>query len=129
VAAWLVSSREVGHLIDRARAIDHRRGLQLVPAPFFLTVVFLVLLPDTPLAGAHRVAEMLRRAVEEHPVLWNEQTVVVTASFGLTEIVPGEIDTPAIIGRADAGLYQARQDGRNCVREQGQSAVNRRPPA
>jgi len=80
---------------------------------------FLVLLPDTPLAGAHRVAEMLRRDVEEHPVHWNEQTVVVTASFGLTEIVPGEIDTPAIIGRVDAGLYQAKQDGRNCVREQG----------
>jgi len=90
---------------------------------------FLVLLPDTPLAGAHRVAEMLRRDVEEHPVHWNEQTVVVTASFGLTEIVPGEIDTAAIIGRVDAGLYQAKQDGRNCVRERGQAAVNWRPSA
>ena len=42
MAAWLVSSREVGQLIDRARAIDHSRGPQLVPVPFFLTVVFLV---------------------------------------------------------------------------------------
>ena len=77
---------------------------------------FLVLLPDTPIAGAHRVAETLRRDLEEHPVHWNDQTVVITASFGLTEIVPGEDDVAAIIGRADAGLYQAKQDGRNCIR-------------
>jgi diguanylate cyclase (GGDEF)-like protein len=78
---------------------------------------FLVLLPDTPLhPGAQRVAEMLRRDLEEHPVHWNDQTVVITASFGVTEIVPGEIDAAAIIGRADGGLYEAKQDGRNCVR-------------
>jgi diguanylate cyclase (GGDEF)-like protein len=78
---------------------------------------FLVLLPDTPVVGAHRVAEMLRRDFEEHPVHWNDQKVVVTASFGLTQIVPGEIDAPAIIGRVDAALYQAKQEGRNRVNE------------
>ena len=77
---------------------------------------FLVLLPDTPLSGAQRVAEMLRRDLEEHPVHWNDQTVVITASFGLTEIMPGDDDAAAIIGRADTGLYQAKQDGRNCIR-------------
>jgi len=77
---------------------------------------FLVLLPDTPLAGARRVAETLRRDFEEHPVHWNDRTVVVTASFGITAIVPGEDNAKAIIGRADAALYQAKQAGRNCVR-------------
>jgi len=77
---------------------------------------FLVLLPETPLAGARRVAEMLRHDLEEHPVHWNDQTVVVTASFGITEIVSGEENAHAIIGRADGALYQAKQDGRNCVR-------------
>ena len=77
---------------------------------------FLVLLPDTPIAGAHRVAETLRRDLEEHPVHWNDQTVVITASFGLTEIMSGAEEAAAIIGRADAALYQAKQDGRNCIR-------------
>ena len=77
---------------------------------------FLVLLPETPLAGARRVAEMLRHDLEEHPVHWNDQMVVATASFGITEIVSGEEKAHAIIGRADAALYLAKQDGRNCVR-------------
>ena len=77
---------------------------------------FLILLPDTPLVGARRVAETLRREIEEHPVQWNEGEVVVTASFGLTSITPGELDTNLIIARADAALYRAKEDGRNCVR-------------
>jgi diguanylate cyclase (GGDEF)-like protein len=77
---------------------------------------FLLLLPDTPMhPGARRVAEMLRRDLEEHPVHWNDQTVVITASFGVTEVRPGEIDANAILGRADAALYEAKQDGRNRV--------------
>jgi len=80
---------------------------------------FLVLLPETPIAGAHRVAEMLRHDLEEHPVHWDDHAVVVTASFGITEIVAGEEEASAIIGRADAALYRAKQDGRNrvCVAE------------
>jgi diguanylate cyclase (GGDEF)-like protein len=77
---------------------------------------FLVLLPETPMQGARRVAEMLRRDFGEHPVHWNDQLVTVSASFGITDIFTGEIDATAIIGRADAALYQAKQDGRNCVR-------------
>jgi len=49
-------------------------------------------------------------------VRWNGETVGITASFGITDIVPGELDAKAIIGRADAALYQAKQSGRNCVR-------------
>ena len=80
---------------------------------------FLVLLPETPIAGAHRVAEMLRHDLEEHPVHWDDHAVVITASFGITEIVAGEEEASAIIGRADAALYRAKQDGRNrvCVAE------------
>jgi diguanylate cyclase (GGDEF)-like protein len=77
---------------------------------------FLVLLPDTPLAGARRVAEMLRKDLEQRPAHWNDQMLVVTASFGIAEIVAGEDTANAIIARADAALYQAKQDGRNCVR-------------
>src|SRR4029453_11223443 len=77
---------------------------------------FLVLLPDTPLAGARRVAEMLRKDLAQHPVDWDDQTLTVTASFGIAEMNAAEDGTNAIIARSDAALYHAKQDGRNCVR-------------
>jgi len=46
---------------------------------------------------------------------WNESTVRVTASFGLTVVTPGELDIDAIIGRVDAALYRAKENGRNCI--------------
>jgi diguanylate cyclase (GGDEF)-like protein len=87
---------------------------------------FLVLLPDTPMhPGARRVAEMLRRDLEEHPIHWNDQTVMITASFGITEVMAGELDANAIIGRADAALYEAKQEGRNRVVAAELSAAQR----
>jgi len=80
---------------------------------------FLVLLPDTPAAGAERVADLLRHDLAEHPVVWRvgnvEVAIRITASLGLTAVTPGETDVTAIIARADAALYQAKANGRNCV--------------
>ena len=42
IALWVVSSRQLGTLLDRAREIDHSRGLQLVPGLFILAAVFLI---------------------------------------------------------------------------------------
>ena len=76
---------------------------------------FLILLPDTTAAGAKRVAELVRTKLEETPVRWNNIDVPVTASFGLTAANPGELEVKSLIGRADAALYRAKQNGRNCV--------------
>ena len=76
---------------------------------------FLVVLPETTLPGAQRVAELLRSNFDEHPVPWNSTGIRLTASFGLTAVTPGELDANAIIARADAALYQAKNRGRNCV--------------
>jgi diguanylate cyclase (GGDEF)-like protein len=77
---------------------------------------FLVLLPATPLAGAKHVAETLRRELSELQVVWKEELIQVTASFGVTVALPSEIDLQAFIGRADAALYRAKDQGRNCIR-------------
>ena len=77
---------------------------------------FLVLLPETPLHGARRVAETLRREIAERPVPWAGEALTVTASFGLSQALPGEINIQAIVGRADSALYRAKEEGRNCVR-------------
>jgi len=77
---------------------------------------FLVLLPETPLAGARRVAETLRREIADRPVPWSGEVLTITASFGLAQTLPGEVNVQALIARADQALYCAKDDGRNCVR-------------
>jgi diguanylate cyclase (GGDEF)-like protein len=77
---------------------------------------FLILLPETPTQGGQRVAETLRREIEANAIPWNDEPLRVTASFGITVIMPGEMDPLVAIARADEALYRAKQDGRNCVR-------------
>jgi diguanylate cyclase (GGDEF)-like protein len=84
---------------------------------------FLVLLPETPLHGARRVAETLRREIAERPIPWSGEGLTVTASFGLAQTMPGEVNVEAVIARADQALYRAKDDGRNCVRIAAESAT------
>jgi diguanylate cyclase (GGDEF)-like protein len=84
---------------------------------------FLVLLPETPLHGARRVAETLRREIAERPVPWSGEALMITASFGLAQNIPGEVNVQGVIARADQALYRAKDDGRNCVRIAPDSAV------
>jgi diguanylate cyclase (GGDEF)-like protein len=77
---------------------------------------FMVLLTETPAEGATRVAESLRRGLRDTDVHWDGRIVSVTASFGVATAVPGEMDTAAFVSRADAALYQAKREGRDCVR-------------
>ena len=60
-------------------------------------------------------AEWLRVAfaATSYPELSNSTRF--TASFGVTEVLPDERIEDAY-KRADAALYQAKRDGRNCVR-------------
>jgi diguanylate cyclase (GGDEF)-like protein len=84
---------------------------------------FLILMPETPLAGAQQVAETLRRDLAATPVIWEDQVIPVSASIGLTAARPGEVDTSAFIARADEALYRAKHDGRNCVRVSAESLM------
>jgi diguanylate cyclase (GGDEF)-like protein len=84
---------------------------------------FLVLLPETPLEGAKRVADTLRRELSDVPVPWKDENVSITASFGVTVVLPSEINAESVIGRADVALYRAKDQGRNCVRLSAETAV------
>jgi len=84
---------------------------------------FLVLLPETPIEGAKRVADTLRRELSELPIGWKGEVVRVTASFGVSVAMPSEVDPAALIARADAALYRAKDQGRNCVRLSMEFAV------
>lgn len=73
---------------------------------------FLLILPETDLAGGVRLAERLRDGLARH--------IGTTASFGVASLActpdsraPG---AAALVAAADRLLYQAKHAGRNCVR-------------
>jgi diguanylate cyclase (GGDEF)-like protein len=76
---------------------------------------FAVLLPQTDLAGAERVAERLRERMEIRLVEpSSESPFSVTASFGVASFP--EAGTPAaLFASADEALYRAKSVGKNCV--------------
>jgi diguanylate cyclase (GGDEF)-like protein len=75
---------------------------------------FVILLPDTPLEAAGRVAERLRLAVAATTFPFDGREIHVTASFGVAARV--DSDTAAsLLGRADANLYRAKALERNVV--------------
>ncbi|MEG1329113.1 MAG: GGDEF domain-containing protein [Janthinobacterium sp.] len=73
---------------------------------------FLLILPETDLAGGVRLAERLRAGLARH--------IGTTASFGVACIAcaPGSRAPGAatLVNAADRLLYQAKHAGRNCVR-------------
>lgn len=81
---------------------------------------FLVVLPQTDLAGAHALAERIRLAFEATASsAASGRQVAATASFGIAA-VPAQCARPpasseALIGDADAQLYAAKRAGRNRV--------------
>lgn len=76
---------------------------------------FLMLLVDTGLDGARRVAEKLRRGVEQEVFrLPQERTLSVTLSVGVA-CFNGHPDYQQLMRRADDALYQAKHSGRNRV--------------
>jgi diguanylate cyclase (GGDEF)-like protein len=83
---------------------------------------FLILLPETPLEGAHRAAETLRRELAEMEIHWSDRVVRVTSSFGVACARPNEIDPTPLVARADEALYRAKREGRNRVRVADDSA-------
>jgi diguanylate cyclase (GGDEF)-like protein len=71
---------------------------------------FVVALPGTPSDGAARVAETLRIKVEG-------LGIGITISLGVASCHPhAKISGAHLTEAADRALYQAKQDGRNCVR-------------
>jgi diguanylate cyclase (GGDEF)-like protein len=75
---------------------------------------FALLLPGVS-ASAAEVGEALRAAVADEPIPTRNGPVTVTISVGVA-VRRGPDETPdTLLGRADAGLYAAKQGGRNRV--------------
>jgi len=73
---------------------------------------FAILLAETDAEGARLVAERAREAAEACPGLRRSLTVSAGVAAARGEASEGE----DLVLRADAALYRAKRDGRNCVR-------------
>jgi diguanylate cyclase (GGDEF)-like protein len=78
---------------------------------------FLVLMPDTGLSMAVRIAERIRRQIEELAIPHEGvgQLGVVTVSLGVIAGPTAAHDFVELIAGADAALYAAKRGGRNQV--------------
>ena len=77
---------------------------------------FAVLLSNTPIQDAERLAETIRADIEATWVEYGDHRFQITASFGLASTLPKRDDKSLmLIERADRALYQAKKQGRNCV--------------
>jgi two-component system, cell cycle response regulator len=76
---------------------------------------FAVLLPQTDLEGAERLAERVREAMAERRLPFLPLTAfTVTASFGVAAY-PEAVTPDALFAAADEALYRAKSAGKNCV--------------
>lgn len=78
---------------------------------------FVILLPQTELEDAEKVANLLRVSLSSKQIRkrnTNETLGVITISVGVAKYCAGE-DMDSFVARADAGLYKAKQTGRNRV--------------
>ena len=79
---------------------------------------FIICLPNTTSEQAMNIAERMRYLVQEQLIIvpGNSKNINITCSFGVSSLRNDlEEDIEMAITRADAALYQAKEEGRNRV--------------
>jgi diguanylate cyclase (GGDEF)-like protein len=113
--------RQVGQTLqDNARAADvvARYGGE----------EFSIILPNTGREAALAIAERIRQRVSALPAPTPLTVSIGIASLsGAAQEVARMADAQALVTAADAALYQAKKDGRNCSRQAVASRFTQRP--
>jgi diguanylate cyclase (GGDEF)-like protein len=76
---------------------------------------FVVLMPETGQETAHAFAERLRCAVSSEPLDVDGIAIDLTVSIGVAVTDAGLDGIKALLKIADARLYLAKKEGRNCI--------------
>jgi len=75
---------------------------------------FVFMFPNTDLTGAINILEKLRMELEDAHYEFNDQSLNVTSTFGVTK-VEDNFNLDYIIDIADSALYEGKESGRNKV--------------
>lgn len=76
---------------------------------------FAVILRGCTDQAAVRVADTMRRAIEDHVLCWEGHTFTIGASIGLVRTEDGQASVEAVLSSADAACYAAKRAGRNKI--------------
>jgi len=81
---------------------------------------FVILLPNTAIQEAKKLAEKLRKIIEaDNITISSNQKINFTVSLGISQIdIRNEMNIEKALKRADDALYEAKENGRNQVRIQ-----------
>jgi diguanylate cyclase (GGDEF)-like protein len=77
---------------------------------------FAVLMPETDLRSAKRVAERLRKHIANTQVGTERGLLSITFSAGVVAALAGTAEVEGMMRRADDALYEAKHAGRNNVK-------------
>ena len=77
---------------------------------------FAVVLPQTGIEEAAKLAERLRIAIEKIVIKNGEHEIRITASFGVVTCSSDDKDIESLLTKADDALYVAKKKGRNQVK-------------
>jgi two-component system cell cycle response regulator len=101
------------------REVARRLSNGIRPSDFFVRMggeEFAIVMPETYLPNALKIAERLRCSIGDHPIELpgGQAPLPVTLSIGVADTYPAVEGMPnKVFERADAALYRAKQDGRN----------------
>lgn len=76
---------------------------------------FAIVSPESNLDQASQLAERIRKKLNNTEITFNGNTISITASIGITEIIEKDNQIDAAMSRADYALYRSKDTGRNIV--------------
>ncbi|QYK01033.1 GGDEF domain-containing protein [Shewanella psychrotolerans] len=75
---------------------------------------FLIILPATDAQQVAIITDKLRSKLNSSPVIWQDNAIPITASFGTATV--SQLDTPeTMLIKADKAMYRAKHTGRNNI--------------
>jgi diguanylate cyclase (GGDEF)-like protein/PAS domain S-box-containing protein len=77
---------------------------------------FIIVLPETDLKSAEKLAERLRIGISKVSFDWLNQEQQITASFGLAESNGPDSEYDNLLRQVDKAMYAAKNNGRNQVK-------------
>jgi len=76
---------------------------------------FAIIMPETEIEGGKEFCERMRLSISDTPIIFDDHEVSISASFGLTELLEGELNIGKAMSRADQALYDSKHKGRNQI--------------
>jgi diguanylate cyclase (GGDEF)-like protein len=77
---------------------------------------FTILLPNTTASAGVAAAERVRQTIEALEVPFEDEPIRFTISAGVAQLDPAQGGWEGMMRRADAAMYEAKENGRNSVR-------------